>query len=298
MSVPASTVNEKLLFPPRVPCLWRGIFYREWLAHRGWIVPTLLIWFCFTWVLMLFTSLKVLLGFGLVVAGVSATFLARLDVAEGCEEFTFSLPPTRSQIVRARMWIGICLVVALQSVGGVAIRYNLPQALWGLVVESGFTRPFPTAPPEQLLVVLFLPLLGFSLIFRLIAIGRSGMAALGAFVVVVFLLATTLGPLLTRTDPVGAIVLVINFLTLVLLAMAGYSYARKDANTEAVRSGGSPLYREPGVIALLVILALLFFATLVERRSVTVRREESRQSETSRKAEVHRMSTQKGGTIQ
>lgn len=120
----------------------RGMLLRDWMVHRAWMAPLMAAWVLCTWVLMVFFSPGLMMLFGVVWAWVAAVSLGGSDIAEGCEEFTFSLPPTRRQRFLVRLALGGLPLLAMLVVGFTAVAFDLPQTLWGLFVETGFTEPF------------------------------------------------------------------------------------------------------------------------------------------------------------
>ena len=146
----------------------RGLLWREWLTHRNLIVGFVAAWLVLLWVLLVFCHLGFILAFGIILAVFAGTRIGGIDAAEGSEEFSFSLPPTRSQRYLVRMALGLAPVFVLTLVGVLAVRYSLPQALWGLVVETGFTEPFPAKGPAFLYVLaVVLPLGAFAFTFAI-----------------------------------------------------------------------------------------------------------------------------------
>jgi hypothetical protein len=152
----------------------RGLLVGEWLVHRWWMSTALLAWFVCTWILFMFLMAKELQTVGILAGLLAGMVLGRADVSEGCEEFTFSLPPTRSQRYSARILIGLVPLVVLQSVAALAGIFNLPQQFWGLFVESGLTEPFPYGSNSILyLPAVFVPALAFSVVFVATSLARS-----------------------------------------------------------------------------------------------------------------------------
>jgi hypothetical protein len=143
---------------------------REWLASGR-----LIIGFVVAWVLGMALELcfhpGILLAFGCLYAVVLGTVAGGGEAFAGDEEFTFAMPATRHQRYLARLLLAGSALVALQLLGIAAIALDLPQRLWGLVVESGFTEPFPPARPLTYWLAAALPIAGFATTFALAANG-------------------------------------------------------------------------------------------------------------------------------
>jgi hypothetical protein len=125
----------------------QGLFWREWLLHRGelrWIFSA---WLLGVWVVPIHPMIF-LIPFGVLSACILAPTFGGSDAAEGSEEFSFALPPTRGQRFMVRLALGGGTLLGLLVVALLAGLLNLPQALWSLVFESGYTVPFvPSLPP-------------------------------------------------------------------------------------------------------------------------------------------------------
>jgi len=121
----------------------KGLLYREWLQHKT-ILEGL---FCLStigiFVLLLYSSPAVITIGGTIYACILAHALAGADIAEGSEEFAFSLPITRLQRFWIRLAFGGLVIFCFCTFSILAIGLDLPQYLWGLFVETGMTEPFP-----------------------------------------------------------------------------------------------------------------------------------------------------------
>ena len=100
------------------------------------------LWLIGQWVLMIFFHPGWVLGWGTILAVWLGAGFAGADAHEGAEEFALALPPQRAQRYHVRLGMSLSFLVLLLGVSLLAIHYNGPQRLWGLVVESGFTGPF------------------------------------------------------------------------------------------------------------------------------------------------------------
>jgi len=159
----------------------KGLLWREWLAHRNLLLGFLVAWLILLWVLGIFFHPGFLIAFGAIFAFVAGPRLGGADAAEGSEEFSLSLPPTRRQRYLVRMGLGLVSVFLLTGLGSLAIWLDLPQRLWGLVVESGFTEPFPPVGHGFLyLLAVVAPLGVFAFTFAMASVANSRGLVAGA----------------------------------------------------------------------------------------------------------------------
>jgi len=94
-----------------------------------------------------------LAGLGTVFAFWLAMHLAGADIMGGSEEFSFSLPATRSELFWARYLFGFIPLVLFSVLGLIAIGFHLPQRCWGLLVDSGLTQHYDKPVPIMLSVI-------------------------------------------------------------------------------------------------------------------------------------------------
>jgi len=139
-----------------------GLFWREWLLHHGELRWMFAAWLFGVWVFPIQPPFF-LLPFGILSALMIAGSFGGSDASEGSEEFSFSLPPTRSQRYLVRLALGGGTLGLLLIVGTLAGLYELPQRVWGLFFESGLTAPFsPIEPGFVHALALLAPLAVFS----------------------------------------------------------------------------------------------------------------------------------------
>lgn len=123
--------------------VFKGLLWRQWLASRVLVVAALGVWLAGLWAMELFFHPGFILAFGVVYAFFAGPAFGASEAAEGSEEFAFSLPPTRGQRYLAALAPAAGTLLAFTTIGTLAVALDWPQALWGLVVSSGFTEPFP-----------------------------------------------------------------------------------------------------------------------------------------------------------
>jgi len=249
---------------PDVRAVVNGLLWRQWLAFRGLVLGFLAAWLIGAWVLLIFFHPGWILGFGALCGLVLGTALGGGDAAEGSEEFSFALPPTRKTRYLTRLTFGGVVVVLLSGLGLLAIGYDLPQALWGLVVDSGFTEPFEPCRPRCVYGLGFaVPVACYAFTFAIAAAARSrgtafiawlwGAAATGGFVLVGLLCEHLLWE---EFNGYASVPLLLAVAAAVLLV--GYlSYVRKEGITRPapIAAGG---WGWAWVLVVIVALVVLF----------------------------------------
>ncbi|HUT34274.1 MAG TPA: hypothetical protein VNE39_12385 [Planctomycetota bacterium] len=174
--------------------LWLGLLWREWLARRGLVVGALAVWLAGGWVILLFYHPGWIIAFGVFYAFLAGPSFGGSEVIEGSEEFSFSLPPPRGDRYLVRMAFGGATVLAFTTAGVLAIGLDLPQRVWGLFVNSGFTEPFPPAEIGFLYpLAVALPFAVFAFSFAIAAVAATRGTVLASPFVGGILAAGTMG---------------------------------------------------------------------------------------------------------
>ena len=158
--------------------------WRAWQASRRVVVAALVITVLCGWSILLWHHPGWIIGFGSLLGLVLGVILGGMDILTGSEEFSLSLPPTRSRRYLVRAAFGGGVVLGLTGLSTLAIGLDLPQRLWGLVVESGFTEPFGPWEHGFLLYGLAItaPLLAFSATFATASLCRGPVRAALAWI--------------------------------------------------------------------------------------------------------------------
>jgi hypothetical protein len=161
---------------------FRGLLWCEWFAHSRLLLAFLFVWLAAVWLLPLFTHsgwiLFVAAGFALIAGPVYGGG----DTIDGCEEFAFSLPATRSERYVARLVVagGSLLVFTLLDL--LALGLDLPQFLARFYIDTGLLNPLPVLKPRLLYgLVLAVPFAVFAFSFALSAVSHSRMLILTAW---------------------------------------------------------------------------------------------------------------------
>jgi hypothetical protein len=122
-----------------------GLLWREWLLHKTELTWIFAIWLLAVWVVPIHPAFF-MIPFGVLAACVIAPSFGGSDASEGSEEFSFALPPSRAQRYLVRLALGGGTLLLLMAGSLAAALFDLPQAIWGIVFESGYTVPFATPP--------------------------------------------------------------------------------------------------------------------------------------------------------
>lgn len=161
---------------------WRaiqGLLWCEWFAHSRLLLFFLAVWLICVWVAPLFVHPGWIVMFGLAYAMIAGPAYGGSDVIEGCEEFTFALPPTRAQRYLARLAVGGGTFLLFTALDLLALGLDLPQILAKIYVDAGLIRPWPVLKPGLLYgLVLAFPFALFSLAFAMSAVAHSRMIVL------------------------------------------------------------------------------------------------------------------------
>jgi hypothetical protein len=154
--------------------VWKGLLWSEWFAHSQVLLIFLAVWLLAVWTLPLFTHPGWILLLGGLYALMAGPMYGGGDVLEGCEEFTFALPPTRSERYFSRLIVGLGTLLLLCFMNVIALGLDLPQILARLYVQTGIIKPIPVIKPGLLYgLVIALPVTVFAIAFTISSITHS-----------------------------------------------------------------------------------------------------------------------------
>ena len=182
---PVSEVEVKIVVLPQTPVsgrgspatgwhAWRGLLWCEWYAHSKLLLLFLAGWLGCIWGLSLYANPAWILLFGALYAVVAGPIYGGTDTIEGCEEFTFTLPPTRGERYLARLAVGGGALLVFTAIDLLALGLDLPQILAKFYVESGLIRPWPSFKPGLLHgLMLAVPLAVFAFSFVISTLTHS-----------------------------------------------------------------------------------------------------------------------------
>jgi hypothetical protein len=115
-----------------------------------------------------------ILLFGLIYAILAGPAYGGGDVVEGCEEFSFALPATRTERYLARLAVGGGALLLLTGINLLVLGLDLPQALSRLYYDAGLVkRQHPHNPASLYALVFAFPFTVFSGGFACAAVTRS-----------------------------------------------------------------------------------------------------------------------------
>lgn len=176
-SVDAATTERAALFAGS--SAWRGLLWAEWFAHSKLLLLLLGLWLAGVWLLPLFAHpgwILVLGGFYALLAGPA---YGGGDVLEGCEEFSFALPASRSSRYLARAALGGGTLLVLTAMNLLALGLDLPQVLARFYVDTGIIKALPVLKPGLLYgLVAALPFAVFAFAFAFSANTHSRLMVL------------------------------------------------------------------------------------------------------------------------
>ncbi len=159
--------------------VWLGLLWCEWFAHSRLLLLVLTSWLVAVWMLPLFAHPDWILVLGLIYAMLAGPAYGGGDVIEGCEEFSFSLPATRSERYLARLAVGGGSLLLLTAMNLIVLGLDLPQALARLYLDTGLVQTKHIANPGMLYgLVLAFPCAVFAGSFVCAALTRSRMLVL------------------------------------------------------------------------------------------------------------------------
>src|SRR6266545_7476740 len=161
---------------------FQGLVWCEWYAHSKLLLFFLAAWLACVWVLPLYANAGWILLFGGLYAVIAGPIYGGSDTIEGCEEFTFALPPTRGERYLARLAVGGGTLLLFTALDLLALGLDLPQILAKLYVDTGLIRPRPVFESGLLPgLMLALPFAVFAFSFVLSAIAHSRALVLTAW---------------------------------------------------------------------------------------------------------------------
>jgi hypothetical protein len=137
-----TTENLTNTASPSAPS-YLDILLRQELADRGgWYRTFGIIWLIGLWILPVFNHPLFFLWIGLILVFLVTPVQTGVDVLDGTEEFTFTQPPTRAEVFLSRILPGAVFLFVTGLIGVLAVGFDLPQKIWGLVFSGGLTTPF------------------------------------------------------------------------------------------------------------------------------------------------------------
>jgi hypothetical protein len=154
--------------------VFKGLLWAEWYAHSKLLLGFLGLWLVWVWVFPIILHPGWILLLGLIYAVLAGPTYGGSDVVEGCEEFTFALPATRSQRYLARLAVGGGALLLLTVLDVLALGLDLSTVLARFYITTGLIKPLPVLKTGLLYgLLLGFPLAVFSFSFVLSAVVHS-----------------------------------------------------------------------------------------------------------------------------
>jgi hypothetical protein len=179
---PEEEADDRLPARPTHNHPWRGLLWCEWFSHSKLFLGFLLFWLVSVWTLPLFTHSGWILLVAPLYALLAGAAYGGGDTIEGCEEFAFSLPATRSERYLARLAVGGGGLLLFTGLDLLALGLDVPQFLARFYLDAGLLKPLPVLKLRLLYgLVLAVPFLVFAFSFVLSAISHSRMLILTAW---------------------------------------------------------------------------------------------------------------------
>ena len=154
--------------------VYRGLLWAEWFAHSKLLLSFIGLWLVCVWGLPLLANPGWILLLGVVFALLAGPIYGGQDVVQGCEEFSFALPATRSERYLARLIVGGGTLLFFTVLDILVLGIDLPQILARVYVTTGLAKPMPVFKPHLLYgLVPALPFAIFSFAFAVSAASHS-----------------------------------------------------------------------------------------------------------------------------
>ena len=167
---------------PSATSALRGLLWAEWFAHSKLVLVFLCIWLAAVWLIPLFAHPGWILVLGGLYALVAGPLYGGGDILEGCEEFSFTLPPTRESRYIARLTVGGGTFLVLTGFNLLTLGLDLPQILARFYIDTGIVEPLPNLRLGLLYgLVVALPFAAFAFSFAISAITHSRWLVLTAW---------------------------------------------------------------------------------------------------------------------
>lgn len=170
-----------------------GLLWCEWYAHSRLILTFLIVWLVGIWILSMMASAVWIIVLGVIYSYFAGVLFGGSDVIQGIEEFSLSLPPTKTQRYMARLIVGGGSVIAINTMSLISLGTDLPQFLAGVTIQSGIANNGLRSDLFPFYGLLYgIPIVSFSICFVLSILGRSRMIVMVSWVwgalVAIFLL--------------------------------------------------------------------------------------------------------------
>ena len=153
--------------------VWKGLLWSEWFAHSKMLLVFLLLWLLGAWMIPFVAHPGWILAIGLGYALLAGPAYGGTDAVEGCEEFTLSLPATRTERYLARMMLGLGTLMMFVALDFVVLGLDWTATVHRVFINAGIVESSPNLKPGLLYgLALAMPLFIFSLSYSLASVAR------------------------------------------------------------------------------------------------------------------------------
>ena len=160
--------------PSRRWTVMKGLLWSEWFAHSKMMLVFLVLWLLGAWMIPFVAHPGWILAIGLGYALLAGPAYGGTDAIEGCEEFTLSLPATRTERYLARMALGVGTLMMFVGLDFVVLGLDWSATIHRVFINAGIVEASPNLKPGLLYgLALGLPYFIFSFSFSLSSVARN-----------------------------------------------------------------------------------------------------------------------------
>lgn len=162
---------------PRAGRQWdvvKGLLWSEWFAHSKMLLVFLVVWLLGAWMIPFVAHPGWILAIGLGYALLAGPAYGGTDAIEGCEEFTLSLPTTRTERYLSRMSLGIGTLAMFVGLDFIVLGLDWTATIHRVFINAGIVEVSPNIRPGLLYgLAIGLPFFIFSFSFSLSSVARN-----------------------------------------------------------------------------------------------------------------------------
>jgi hypothetical protein len=152
----------------------KGLLWSEWFAHSKMLLVFLVLWLLGAWMIPFVAHPGWILAIGLGYALLAGPAYGGTDAIEGCEEFTLSLPATRSERYLARMSLGIGTLAMFVGLDFIVLGLDWTATIHRVFINAGIMEASPDLKPGLLYgLAIGLPFFIFSFSYSLSSVARN-----------------------------------------------------------------------------------------------------------------------------
>jgi hypothetical protein len=161
----------------------KGLLWSEWFAHSKMLLVFLVLWLLGAWMIPFVAHPGWILAIGLGYALLAGPAYGGTDAIEGCEEFTLSLPATRSERYLARMSLGIGTLATFVGLDFIVLGLDWTATIHRVFINAGIMEASPDLKPGLLYgLAIGLPFFIFSFSYSLSSVARNRFLILSSWI--------------------------------------------------------------------------------------------------------------------